>query len=213
MVFKTATICNEDLIGFYIFTLTSLLGTILALVHNMSPGKWGLNYYICIGHNPDLYPVQGTVFENHRKCLIQHSTFKSWVDKSSLKLPKMVNFGDLNLAVKQCYQTGSFLLDKNWWKIPKSKNENATFWVIFKHCGENWNFLKLWKYRNSNLLILLFGTLEHYDEPWVFWPPIRRNYHLRKWIIIYARVQMKLWELRNPVINVEILHHHQGPLK
>ena len=59
VVFKTATICNEDFIGFYIFTLTSLLGTILALVHNMSPGKWGLNYYICIGHNPDLYPIQG----------------------------------------------------------------------------------------------------------------------------------------------------------
>ena len=62
MVFKTATICNEDFIGFYIFTLTLLLGSVLALVHNMSPGKWGLNYYICIGHNPDLYPIQGGKF-------------------------------------------------------------------------------------------------------------------------------------------------------
>ena len=28
----------------------------------MSPGKWGLNYYICIGDNPDLYPIQGGKF-------------------------------------------------------------------------------------------------------------------------------------------------------
>ena len=26
--------------------------------------------------------------------------------------------------------------DKNWWKMPKSKNSNTTFWVIFKHCGK-----------------------------------------------------------------------------
>ena len=46
----------------------------------------------------------------------------------------MVHFSDflknLKLAVKQCYQTE----DKNWWKTPKLKNLNATFWVIFKHC-------------------------------------------------------------------------------
>ena len=29
----------------------------------------------------------------------------------------------------------SFKWDKNWWKTPKLKNSNATFWVIFKHCG------------------------------------------------------------------------------
>ena len=33
--------------------------------------------------------------------------------------------------------------DKNWWKMPKLKNSNATFWVIFKHCvvvliGSKW---------------------------------------------------------------------------
>ena len=35
-----------------------------------------------------------TVFENHRKSLIQHcelTTFTFWVDKSSLKMPKIVN--------------------------------------------------------------------------------------------------------------------------
>ena len=45
-------------------------------------------------------------------------------------MPKMVNFK----TVKQCYQTGQFYKDKNWWKMPKLNNSNATFWVIFKHC-------------------------------------------------------------------------------
>ena len=43
-------------------------------------------------------------------------------------------FENLKLAVKQCYQTGQFQQDKNWWKMPKFKNLNATFWVIFKQC-------------------------------------------------------------------------------
>ena len=58
-----------------------------------------------------------TVFENQRKSLFQQLRAKQakvtfWVDKSSLKMPKMVHFGDffenLKLAVKQCYQTGQF---------------------------------------------------------------------------------------------------------
>ena len=36
---------------------------------------------------------------------------------------------------QKCYQTGHFWKDKNWWKMQKLKNSNATFWVIFKHCG------------------------------------------------------------------------------
>ena len=46
-----------------------------------------------------------TVFENHRKSLIQNCERSE--DKSSLKMPKMVDFGrvfeNLKLAVKQCY--------------------------------------------------------------------------------------------------------------
>ena len=34
---------------------------------------------------------------------------------------------NLKLAVKQCYQTGQFKWDKNWWKLPKFINSNATF--------------------------------------------------------------------------------------
>ena len=32
--------------------------------------------------------------------------------------------------VKEGYQTGQFLKDRKWWKMPKLKNSNATFWVI-----------------------------------------------------------------------------------
>ena len=47
----------------------------------------------------------------------------------------MVNFGDffenLKLAVKQCYQTGQFVKDRNWWKMPKFKNSNTIFFNDF----------------------------------------------------------------------------------
>ena len=62
MVYKTSTICNEELLGFYIFILTLLLGLILAFVHNMSPGKWAINYYICLGENPDKIQITGGKF-------------------------------------------------------------------------------------------------------------------------------------------------------
>ena len=29
---------------------------------------------------------------------------------------------------------GTFNRTKNWWKMPKFKKSNETFWVIFKHC-------------------------------------------------------------------------------
>ena len=54
-----------------------------------------------------------TVFENQWKSLIQHlrakrATRTFWVDKSSFKMPKMVQ---------------------------KLKNSNETFWVVFKQCA------------------------------------------------------------------------------
>ena len=62
VVYKTTTICNEELIGIFIFIYTILLGLIFAFVHNMSPGKWALNYYICLGENPDKYQIPGGKF-------------------------------------------------------------------------------------------------------------------------------------------------------
>ena len=63
-----------------------------------------------------------TVFENHRKCLIQHC------ERSELRLHfewKKCQFWrvfeKLKLAVKQCYQTSQFQVDKNkvWIFTPK----------------------------------------------------------------------------------------------
>ena len=57
-----------------------------------------------------------TVFDNHRKSLIQHASEASYVYiLSRQKLIKNAKngsfwrvFGNLKLAVKQCYQTGQF---------------------------------------------------------------------------------------------------------
>ena len=55
-------------------------------------------------------------------------------------MPKIIwqGFENLKLAVKQCYQTGQFLIGQKW--VENAKIQNATFWVIFKQCEylENW---------------------------------------------------------------------------
>ena len=56
-------------------------------------------------------------------------------NKKRQKSPFGRVFENLKLAVIQCYQTGQFYKDKNWWKMSKFKNSNATFWVIFKQCA------------------------------------------------------------------------------
>ena len=91
-------------------------------------------------HNLVSFPF--TVFENHRKSLIQHNiasygaTFTFWVAKNSLKMPKMVILASF-WKPEDCGQTvlpdrslflGQKLLENA--KIEK----NATFCVIFKHC-------------------------------------------------------------------------------
>ena len=54
VVYKTATICNDDFIGFFMFIEILMMGFAFALLHNMSPGKFALNYYVCQGKNPEL---------------------------------------------------------------------------------------------------------------------------------------------------------------
>ena len=52
--------------------------------------------------------------------------------KNATNGPILRSFSNLKFEVKQCYQTGHFQYDKNWWKMPKLKNSNTTFCVIFK---------------------------------------------------------------------------------
>ena len=74
--------------------------------------------------------------KSHSTLRAKRATFTFWVDKSWLKMPKMVNFGEF-LKIEACGQIvlpdKEILKDKNWRKMPKYKNSNATFWMIFKH--------------------------------------------------------------------------------
>ena len=50
-----------------------------------------------------------------------------------IKNAKMVHFGEF--LKTWSLRSNSFTRQvKNWWKMPKLKNSNATFRVIFKHC-------------------------------------------------------------------------------
>ena len=65
-----------------------------------------------------------TVFENLRKSLIQLYIYflseQKFIKKAKNGAIWQV-FENLNLLVKQCYQTGQFLLDKNWGKCQNWK--------------------------------------------------------------------------------------------
>ena len=71
--------------------------------------------------------------KSHSWLRAKRAMFTFWVDKSSLKMPKMAYFGEflkyLKLIVKQCYQTGQKMVE-----MPKLNKLNETFWVIFKQC-------------------------------------------------------------------------------
>ena len=52
------------------------------------------------------------------------------MDKSWLKMPKMVKFGEFKAALPDRW----ILRGQNLMEMPKLKNSNATFPVIFKQC-------------------------------------------------------------------------------
>ena len=57
------------------------------------------------------------MFENHRKSLIQNCELHFEWTKVHQRSQKWSTL--FKLAVEQCYQTGQFEWDKNWWKIKK----------------------------------------------------------------------------------------------
>ena len=65
-----------------------------------------------------------------------------WKFIKRAKRVNMASFENLNLVVKQCYQTDHFYKTKINGKGQKAKNSNATFWGTFKHC-ENVSWLCL----------------------------------------------------------------------
>ena len=110
------------------------------------------------------------MFENHRKSLIQHCELRYVYILSGLKFIKNPKngpfwrvFENLKLAVNQCYQTGQFLKDKNWWKcqnwwkVPKLKTWNESFWLIFKQFSKHFGWF------SSNFLGVKMRLFEEFS--------------------------------------------------
>ena len=110
-----------------------------SIVNNQVPFLHQLTLLMVIVSNIQYFIL--TVFENYRKSLIQHferselGLHFEWTQKL-IKYDKKCHFWrvfeNLNLAVKQCYQTGHFKYDKNWWKVPKVKNQKCDILSSFQ---------------------------------------------------------------------------------
>ena len=77
--------------------------------------------------------------KSHSILRAKRATFIFWVDKSSLKMSKIVHFGEFlktwSLRSNSVTRQVSFYRTKIGGKCQKFKNSNATFWVIFKQCA------------------------------------------------------------------------------
>ena len=84
-----------------------------------------------------LHSVWKSKKKSHSILRSKWATFTFWVAKSSLKMPKLVHLGEFVKA--WCLWSNSVTRQvKNWRKMPKLKNSNATFLVIFIQCGFSW---------------------------------------------------------------------------
>ena len=76
--------------------------------------------------------------KSHSTLRAKRATFTFWVDKSWLKMPKMVHFDEFlktwSLRSNSVTRQVSFNRTKIGGKCQNWKNANATFWVIFKQC-------------------------------------------------------------------------------
>ena len=66
--------------------------------------------------------------KSHSTLRAKRASFTFWVDKSWLKMPKMVHFGEFlktwSLRSNSVTRPISFNRPKNWWKMPKFENSN-----------------------------------------------------------------------------------------
>ena len=87
-----------------------------------------------------LHGVWKSQKKSHSTLRVKRATFTFWVDKSWLKMPKMVHFGEF--LKTRCLRSNSVTRQVSFirTKMPKFKNSNATFWAIFKQCVfvRNW---------------------------------------------------------------------------
>ena len=81
---------------------------------------------------------RSTVFENHKKVSFNIASQASYIYilRGQKFMKRAQNgqlwrvFENLKFAVIQCYWTGQFQLDKNWWKMPKLTGNG-----IFAYCA------------------------------------------------------------------------------
>ena len=99
---------------------------------------------------------------SHSTLRAKRATFTFWVDKSSLKMPKMIHFGEFlktwSLLSNSVIRQVTFNKTKIGGKGQNWQNSNATFIVIFKLCA-------LWiceKVRKK----LIFALKEHKSTFW-----------------------------------------------
>ena len=117
-----------------------------------------------------------TVFENHRKSLIQQcerSELRLHFEWTKLKLPKMVHFGEFlkiwSLQSNSVTRQVSFNRTKIGGKCQNKINSNVTFWGIFEYCahivfenGPN----HTWYCDNSGIITFHFPFLGHFLVLW-----------------------------------------------
>ena len=144
---------------------------------------------------------KNTVFENHRKSLIQHCEQSKlrlhfeWT-KSSLKMPKMLNsasFWKPEAWVQTVILDRSILVGKNWWKIPKFKNANGTFWWFSNNVAmrRNWH-VKLLTPLQPKLEIGAYTNYQRFSQKISRGcPPILRSYmKLKLYSVLYTLMHL-----------------------
>ena len=96
--------------------------------------------------------------KSHSTLRAKRATFTFWVDKSSLKMPKMVQFGEF---LKTCSLRSNRVTRQVSFNRSKigEKCQNS-FWVIFKYCEivsfhhQKWKIPKIFFPKKKNLLVV-----------------------------------------------------------
>ena len=82
--------------------------------------------------------------KSHSTLRAKRATFTFWMDKSWLKMPKVVHFVEFLKTWSLRSNSVTRQVSFNRTKIGgKCQNSNATFWVIFKQCSVDFDFLSL----------------------------------------------------------------------
>ena len=75
--------------------------------------------------------------KSHSTLRAKRATFTFWVDKSKLKMPKTIHFGEFLKTWSLRSNSVTRQVSLNRTKIVgKCQNSNGTFWVIFKQCKD-----------------------------------------------------------------------------